>query len=313
MKFVTSLLPGRRSETSGVRAAFHSPEHLKDLYLLMHAHIRRSDDIDRVGRGVYSPGLRDNAQEARNSLFELLNKIPGKAAYVALDEISKAHPEEAARPWFVFQAKRKAEQDADISPWSAAQVHDFHERLDRTPNNHRDLADLATLRLLDMKDDLENGDSSVAKILLKVDDEPEMRNYLCHELREKAFGRYTIPQEEELADAKRPDLRFHGIGFDAPVPVELKLANKWRGPKLFERLENQLLGDYLRDNRSTLGIFTLVNLGGKGGWQIPGSTGDVDFDSLIEALRCHWLALADRYPKIEDLVIIGIDLTKRFR
>ena len=55
-----------------------------------------------------------------------------------------------------------------------------------------------------------------------------------------------MPQEEELADAKRPDLRFLGIAFDAPVPVELKLADNWSGPKLFERLEAQLCGDYPR-------------------------------------------------------------------
>ncbi len=99
---------------------------------------------------------------------------------------------------------------------------------------------------------MEHGDSSIASILLSVTQETDMRKFIGRELREKAKGRYSIPQEEELADAKRPDLRFHGIGFDGPVPVELKLAdNNWGGPKLFERLENQLCGDYLRDNRST--------------------------------------------------------------
>jgi hypothetical protein len=32
--------------------------------------------------------------------------------------------------------------------------------------------------------------------------------------------------------------KVHGCGFDGPVPVELKLAGKWTGPELFERLEN---------------------------------------------------------------------------
>lgn len=311
MKFATRLLPGRRSEGTGVRPVFRTPTHLKNLYLLMHTYIRRSDDIDRVGGGVYSPVLRDDAQDARNALFEQLNKIPGKEAYVAVDEISKAHPDEAARPWFIFHAKAKAEQDADMSPWSPAQVREFHERLDRTPANHRELADLALLRLLDLKDDLENGDSSVARLLINVESEPVMRNYMGHELREKAFGRYTIPQEEELADAKRPDLRFHGVGFDAPVPVELKLADGWSGPDLFERLENQLIGDYLRDTRSTHGIFVLAYKGKKQGWDIPGSANRVNFDGLTEALRGHWQSIAEKYPKVEDISVIGIDLTKR--
>lgn len=79
----------------------------------------------------------------------------------------------------------------------------------------------------------------------------------------RAAGRYIFPQEEELADAKRPDLRFLGVGFDAPVPAELKLADKWIGPHLFERLEIQLCGDYLHDVRSSRGIFVIVYRGTK--------------------------------------------------
>lgn len=312
INFATHLWGGRRSETTGARSAFHTPQHLKALYLLMHEHIRKRDDIDRSGGGVYSPGLRDEAQDSRNSLFEMLNKIPGKDAFLAMEEISKAHPEETSRPWFISLVRRKAEQDADIQLWSPAQVRDFHEKLERTPTNHRDLADLVVLRLLDLKDDLENGDSSVAGILRPVEQETVMRNYLGHELREKAFGRYVIPQEEELADAKRPDLRFHGIGFDAPVPTELKLADNWTGPQLFERLESQLAGDYLRDNRSSRGIFALVYRGEKVGWEVPGWANRVDFDGLIEALRNHWKTISDKFPGVDEITVIGINLTKRF-
>jgi hypothetical protein len=167
------------------------------------------------------------------------------------------------------------------------------------------------MRLLDLKDDLENGDDSVAKVLQRVGEEPEMRNYLAHELRSAARGRYTITQEEEFADAKRPDLRFHGAGFDSPVPAELKLAERWTGPKLFERFENQLSGDYLRDNRSARGIFVLVNRDKRKRWEFA-SRERLDFDTLIDALRAHWLEIANSYPHVEDVSVIGIDLTKRF-
>ena len=170
---------------------------------------------------------------------------------------------------------------------------------------------MALSRFVDLKDDLENGDDSVARVLLGVKEETVMRNYLAHELRDRSRGRYTLTQEEELADSKRPDLRFHGAGFDAPVPVELKLANKWTGPKLFERLEVQLSGDYLRDNRSARGIFALVNLRASH-WQIP--SGElVDFNGLLEALRNHWQLVANQHPHVEDISVIGIDLTRRFQ
>lgn len=312
MTFVTRLSAGRGSETTGVQQAYVTPRHLKELFLLMQKYIREDDDIDRAGGGAYSPGLRDNAQDARNALFGQLTRIPGKEAFVALGEIAKQHPKAQSRPWLASYARTKAEQDADFPAWSPVQVRDFHERLDRTPSNHRELADLAIMRLLDLKDDLENGDESVAKLLLRVETEPEMRNFLACQLREKALGRYTITQEEELADGKCPDLRFHGVGFDAPVPAELKLADRWTGPQHFERLENQLSGDYLRDNRSGRGIFTLGNLSPSKQWRLP--SGDlVDFAGLVRALQNHWEFIADKHPHVEDITIIGIDLAKRFK
>lgn len=312
MSYVTHLLGGSRNETTRVRTAFQTPEYLKSLYLLLHEHIRRTDDIERAGKGAYSPGLRDHAQEARDSLFTLLNQIPGKESFLALDAISRVHPEESARSWFVLHAKTKAEQDADIESWAPLQVREFQDKLERTPANHRELTELATMRLLDLKDDLEHGDSSIARILQKVTLETDMRKYIGHELREKALGRYSIPQEEELADAKKPDLRFLGSSFDGPVPVELKLADKWTGPALFERLENQLCGDYLRDNRSNRGLYVLVYGGRKEGWDVPGASNRVDFEGLIVALQTHWEQISFGFPGIDGITVIGIDLTKRF-
>jgi hypothetical protein len=241
----------------------------------------------------------------------LLNQIPGKESFLALNEIAKVHPEETIRPWILVHGKKKAEQDGDIAPWLPSQVREFHEKLERTPRTHQELAELAVLRLLDLKDDMEHGDSSIAGILQNVTHETIMRNYIGRELREKALGRYSIPQEEELADAKRPDLRFHGVGFDQPVPVELKLADKWGGAKLFERLENQLCGDYLRDNRSERGIFVLVYQGNKSGWDVPGSASRMDFAELTLALQEHWLQISPKFPKVDDITVIGIDLTIR--
>lgn len=311
MTFVTHLWGSRRGDGTAVRQAFKTPEYLKSLYLLMHEHIQRKKDIDRSGKGAYSPGLRDNAQDARDSLFSLLNQIPGKESFLALIDIAKVHPEEASRPWILLRAKTKAEQDGDIEPWSPSKIRDFHEKLERTPSNHRELAELAILRLLDLKDDLEHGDSSIAGILQSVTQETDMRKYIGRELREKAFGRYSIPQEEEFADAKRPDLRFHGVEFDGPVPVELKLADNWTGPILFERLENQLCGDYLRDNHSSRGLFVLVYRGEKAGWDVPSSDNRENFAGLTAALQEHWWEISPKFSNVDDITVIGIDLTKR--
>ncbi|MEZ5562003.1 MAG: hypothetical protein R3F27_03500 [Gammaproteobacteria bacterium] len=137
MTFVTRIVGRHRSETTGVRQGHATARHLKELFLLMQRYIRAEDDIDRSGGGVYSPGLRDNAQDARNAIFNQLKQIPGKEAYVALAEIATQHPYAASRPWLVSHARSKAEQDADLTPWLPVDVRDFYEHLDRTPSNHR--------------------------------------------------------------------------------------------------------------------------------------------------------------------------------
>ena len=312
MIFVTHLIGERRGRSSSARQGFKTPQHLKSLYLLMHKYIHRKDDVDHTGKGVYRPGLRDDAQDARDNLFRLLNQIPGKESFLALMEIAETHPNEKSRQWIMLQAKTKAEQEGDIEVWSPAQVKDFYEKLERTPSNHKELHELAVSRLLDLKDDLEQGDTSIAGNLRKETLETEVRKFIGWILREKAFGRYSIPQEEELADAKRPDLRFHGMGFDGPVPVELKLVdNNWSGQKLCERLENQLCGDYLRDNRSNRGIFVLVYRGEQKHWEMPDSAKRVDFLGLVAALREYWKHISNKFPGIDDVTVIGIDLTKR--
>jgi hypothetical protein len=191
--FITALLGGRLSG-SGARHAYRAVQYMKALYLTVHAYVRAEDDIQRAGKGVYSPGLRDDAQEARDALFAFIRETPGKEAYLALLDIAHAHTNESSRPWMSFHVKAKATADADISPWSPSQVRDFHDALERTPGNHRDLWYLAVSRLMDLRADLEEGDSSVASILQSVE-ETEIRKFTGNWCRDRSGTRYSIPQE----------------------------------------------------------------------------------------------------------------------
>jgi len=307
--FIVGLLGGRRE--GGARQLYRTVEHMKSLYLLMHEYLREEDDIIRVGKGVYSPGPRDDAQDGRNAIFSFIRETPGKEAFLALMEISRAHPTEASRPWIAFHAKEKATADADRPPWLIGQVREFHDRLESTPSNHRDLWYLIVDRFRDLKLDLEDGDSSNASLLVRINQESEIRKFIGNWCRDRSAEKYSVPQEEELADAKRPDFRFHGVGFDGPVPVELKLADNWTGPRLFERLEVQLCGDYLRDARSSRGVFVLVYRGEKKGWDLPNGKRAGSFRKLVDALQNHWAILSTQLSGVEEIEIMGIDLTKR--
>ena len=201
--FISILMGTTGGRSSGPHIEnFRTAKHLKALYVLMHKHIRSEEDIDRAGGGVYTPELRDNAQEARNWLFRLLSEIPGKEAFVAITELAKEHPEPDSRPWMAKHARERREQDGDLEPWTAEQVREFSSKLTKTPSTHHQLFDLTIDRLTDLKNWLEHGDDSPYLPWQKVDGETEMRNLVAGELNRRRGNTFTIAQEVELANSQ---------------------------------------------------------------------------------------------------------------
>jgi hypothetical protein len=318
MQFAAALVGSRREGSGHTRQAYLTEGHLLRLHGLLHRYIRKSEDLQRhLEEGGYSPTLRDDAQEARDRVFGYLREIPGKETYLALRAIAESYVDDRGRRrWIEYQAKMKAETDADAGmvPWTSGDVLSFVDEKERKPRTHRQLYDLVVARLEDLKRELEGGDSSIADILIRSPIETEHRKYVGTWLRDRSLTRYVVPQEEELADAKRPDMRIHSTGFDGPVPTELKIADKWSGRELFERPENQLCGDYLRDDRSSCGIYLLVNRGEeRKNWDHPITGTRIDFSVLVDALRSHASSFIANVPKIEAITVVGIDLTKRAR
>ena len=312
MLFIVALLGEKRENVQRVYQDYIQTDILLSLIKLMHSHICSEDDINRAGTGTYSPGLRDHAQDARNHLFQLLCDISGKPTYLAMMDLAQHHPDEQSRHRYTVYAKRRAEADAEAEPWQPGDIALFAEEAERAPQNHRELYDLIVFRLLDLKADLEDGDTSLAKILVPVTHETEHRNFIGGWLRDRSRGRYSVPQEEELADAKRPDIRIHGIGFDGPVPIELKVVdNNWSGKKLIERLHNQLCGQYLRDTRSNCGIYLLIYRGKQTYWKHPKTGKNLDFCGLVQLLEKEAEEIIATDKKIEAIEIVDIDLTKR--
>ena len=311
--FITSLMGNRHGDESGPNIGhFQTARHLKSLYLLMHNHIRANEAIDRAGGGMYSPELRDHAQDARNWLFKLLSEIPGKETYIALTELIQEHPEPDYRQWMAKRARNRAEQDGDLEPWTAKQVSEFGSTLTRTPTTHRQLFDLTVDRLIDLKNWLERGDDSLYVIWQQARRENEMRILVASWLNQRSGTAYTIAQEPELANRQRMDIWLQNQNVRFPVPIELKLLDKhWTGPKLCERMLNQLAGDYMRDGTERCGVMLLIwqENSTRHHWQIHGKC--VGLSGLRDALMDYWASTSDRFPNISAVRVIVIDLTIR--
>jgi hypothetical protein len=311
--FVTALIGTRRFSQMGQGyESYRTPALLMRLYVLMHRYIRVADDIERAGKGCYSPGLRDDAQDARNALFNMLSEIPGKETYFALKSLTQNHPNAKARSWMGTLARKRAETDSDLQAWTANQIHEFDRYQAITPTTNRQLFDLTVSRLLEMRNWLETGDDSPYQNWQRAENESEMRTLITGYLNLKSGNRYVCAQENELANAQRPDIWTQSPAAPNPVPIELKLLDKnWSGPSLCERLCNQLAGDYLRHGDSRSGVFLLVWRGQAAAksWQINGES--VELNELENALRKYWLTISRDFPHVDGIEVLVVDLTKR--
>jgi len=317
MGFISNLIGGRLSHFRNIGERFkqvkHLEKYLEKLYLMTHKYVCIADDIARAGNGEYMPKLREDAQEAREILLSMLKQIPGKSTFLALKRIASELFNEKNSSWMQTHAKIRAEQDADIGVWSVQNVIDFADNQELQPGNAKQLFELSVTRFLDFKYELENNEDSVAATWKRETEETKLRILIAKWLRDHALGKYSVSQEEEQADAKKPDIRIHSSGLDTPVPIELKIVDNWSGPKLFERLENQLCNDYLRDYRTKYGIYILIYRGEKKKWVHPTEKKQMNFAKLVGMLQQHAEEYIRNRDEIYDVAVIEIDLTARFK
>ncbi|MBD7947411.1 NACHT domain-containing protein [Psychrobacter communis] len=309
--FITGLLGGTYTQKTVYDAGkFKTAPHLKTLYMLMHKYIELSDDIQRAGKGVYSPTIRDDAQDARDRLLNYLVETPSKENYYALKQISKEHKDSLHKLLLQRRAYEMAERYGDIAPWSARQFKEFHKSKVLPPQTHRQLFELAVQQLKVLKDWVENGNDSPWLTWQKAAEENEVRTLIAGYLNQHKGGHYTIAEEPELANEQRMDIWLANPKIQSPVPIELKLLDKnWSGSKLCERLRNQLVGDYLREETAGCGVFLLVSLNQTKRWKIGDDI--VSIDGLASALKRYWQTISDQYKGVEEIEVIVIDLKKR--
>ena len=293
-----NFLQGKLSSDNDSRESF-----LRDFLPLVYRYI--NPELDVKHDGPYSPDDWDEAQTTRYWLTEALVQTSGKVSYDTLKALSISVNTSYAKDYLAYKARERAELDAESQSGSNRSFSDLSQTTNWVPTSSTDLFKIALARLDDLKIDLEEGDASIAKILKEVKQETDIRNWLARDLRLISRNHYEISQEEEFSDAKRTDIRFTHPRFEA-VPVELKIAEKWSYSQLKERLENQLVKQYMRV--SPYGIFLLVYNGGKSYWSSPKR---LYFKDLIIQLKQDADSLTSNYPHVKEIQVIGLDCTLR--
>lgn len=165
-------------------------------------------------------------------------------------------------------------------------------------------------RLADVKHSVEQADQSRRDELPVDVYEGQFRRWLARRLTDEARNRYVVPEEAVVDQDERPDIRLMkpGVG---PVSLELKIAERgWTIETLLERLEHQLVGQYMRDHGARCGIFVIGTQNRAKRYALPAGGPLVPFERLIELLsdRAQQLVAA-RFGRIH-LHVIAIDFTQ---
>jgi len=243
---------------------YMAPRHLARLIRLVFRYVRPADDTERTG--VQAP--RDDAQGFRGSLLSSLADSLDPIAGSLLEDLRNEPCLASRREYIVHLIQRRRTMAAERPPLTPSKFREFRDAFAYSPRTDYEFFRLALARFADIKRSVERARVSARGDLHRDDDEARLRQWLARQLTQAARGHYTVPQEEEIDAEKYPDLHLEAPGVPA-LPIEIKWADGSSYgtlSKLLERLENQLLGDYLRPAETRYGIFLIAAAGRKSYW-----------------------------------------------
>jgi hypothetical protein len=308
-----------QASDDGVRA-------LAKLYEWCRKEVRESEDNVHTDGIPYSPNARDHAEDLRDSLVRTIASARSQLAYDLLEELRGAESQDRAIYIRSIQFDMREEQ-LTRPALSQRQYLEFERTLRGDVSDVSSLAMAVHSDLLAVKYDIEKGEYSLRRFFTdlellkrgKVESEKaglaleaDFQRLLASELNHHAGGRYSVTLEPHTAEAKRRDV-LCSIG-DMRASIELKMSARWTVEKYIEALEKQLVGQYMRHSKATIGFLVIVLQESNRRWSNGDGKGRIDFDQLISMLRGRALALEAKRREL-FLRVIGINATapKSFR
>jgi hypothetical protein len=285
---------------------YMNPEFLRRFIPLVYQYISIAEDVDRSGRGVYTPDERDNAQDFRNGLLMRLAATDTAKAHEVLRELRERPVLAPVRDWIFMLLDRTTERMVQLAPWTAGDIRSFATEHEIDPKTDRDLFTICLKRLRDIRRDVEAADISLREQVRPGDKEGVLRRWLALKLRERSRNRYTVPQEAEIDMGQRPDLRIEHPN-TAPASIEIKWAEKWTVTELLERLENQLVGQYMRAHNSRHGVYVLGTVEPRHSWKHPESGTNLSFEEIVEIVRTRADELQAARTDVDRVAVVSID------
>lgn len=245
--------------------------------------IRHEDDIRH--NGVFSPGARDYAEDARSTLFRQLYETPGRETLEALKRIGNDEGFQFSAERLRELAHNRASIDAEHAAWPASEAFEMEREFDTAPRTPRDLQLVALSRIADINEDLHNHRFAQGRTFKQLSKEEDVQKWLAWEI-EGAGGRsYSLEREPHVVDEKEPDIRLQSKATDASLPLEIKIAESWSLRQLEDALKVQLAGRYLRQRDHRHGLLILAHQQARTqGWADENGI-MLTFTELVDRLR----------------------------
>jgi hypothetical protein len=287
-----------------------STENLARLIPFAFDNVNPRDDIDRTNGNVYSPGARDNAQDARNRSISILSDIPGAATYKALSDLGEIENFYVPKWRMQLLARNRASLDSESEPWTPSDVMRFEYDFETVPRNPEDLQRVGAYRIEDLQHRLLHGDYSQGAEVARLRHEVDVQRWVANALQAKQGRSYTLEREPHVAEEKEPDIRLSSKGSNARLPIEIKVAESWSLNELEEALTVQLKDRYLRDRNARWGILLVVHQTSRNkGWLDTKTSEFLTFPQMIARLQTLALTVSACDSQGPQLQVCAIDVS----
>jgi hypothetical protein len=278
---------------------------LEKFLRLAYFYIRPEHDISH--EGVYSPGLRDNAESARNLILKSILDRPGADAFRALRRLAEEREFAIRAERFKELARGKAERDTEPPAWNEVEVVAFEERHTAPAKTGTDLLRIVMSVLNDIQFQLTNGDVSSRPLLERAKDEDEVQKWIVEQMNYRSRGRFAAYREAEVAQGDKPDAIVSSTSAQCEVGIEVKHGGKdWSPRQLEKALCNQLVQDYLKPSTRRHGVL-VVTYHGQRTWRDPQSNESMTFKDLMKWLEKTAATLIENDSGPIEVRCFGID------
>jgi hypothetical protein len=270
-----------------------SADIIEELMLLSFKKHKQVGARRRPAGVVYRTDDADYADQARTAIFSQFVKTPGSATYHALRRLQ--HDSTFPVPPIRLRAlaEQRAVEDSEAAPWPPGEAYAFEQSKQAAPRTGKDLRSVLVGRIEDMQHDLLHDDFSQGQTLKGIGSEKEVQKWVADRLRLKQGRSFSVEREPHVVDEKEPDVRIRAKATDANVSIEIKVAESWSLTELYDALEVQLCGRYLRSDQGRYGVLLLVHQNARPmGWKDNASGRYLAFPQVVDRLRERALAIS---------------------